>query len=453
MEEKDKGLVNKYGGKALIPILVFLGLYVGCGVVFTMQGVAKPFNVMPRYVALIISVLIALLCYERKRPLVEKAEIFYKSAGSSGVMTLALIVLLAGGFAGSCSAIGGKASMINLGAAMIPPQFLLPGIFVMCSIVSTCIGTSMGTVSVMAPAAVALAQGTGLDLGMTAAAVLTGATFGDNLSMISDTTICATKGVGANMRDKFKMNFAIALPAAIITMVLYCIAGSSGTVSQMASTGKYNLFTIIPYIVVLALAITGMDVILVLSFGSLLSCVIGLMVGTASFFQWAQGMSKGMEGMFWLIVFAILISGMIGLVRYYGGLDWLLEKAKGAIKARRSCEYVIWIFTAVLSSIIANNTLAIIISAPVANDLGSKYFVAPKRLASLLDIGACLGAMIVPHGTCMLMVQEAAGCNYFEVLRYEYYPILLFLATAITIQFGLMKTKEEKLKVALGQNN
>lgn len=434
---------KNYGAKALIPIAVFLVLYVGCGVVFTILGAEKPFNVMPRYVAVLAGVLTGLFCFEPKRKLEEKASIYYESAGSQGVMTLSLIVLLAGGFAGSCSAIGGKESMVNLGVDLVPVQFLIPGIFLICCIVSTCIGTSMGTVSVMAPVAVALAEGAGLNVGLAAAAVLTGATFGDNLSMISDTTICATKGVGAEMKDKFRMNFGIALPAAIVVLVLYALMGvrDSGTLVQTAAE-SYNIATVIPYIAVLVLALAGLDVVLVLSIGMGLSCIIGILAGTATFFEWAKGVSDGMEDMFWLAVFAMMVSGMIGLVRYYGGLTWLVEKAKRAIHSRKSCEYIIGLFTMVLSAIIANNTLAIIISAPVAKELGGKYKVEPKKLACLLDIGACLGAMVVPHGTCMLMVQEASGANYLDVLKYEYYPLTLLIAVIITIQFGLFRTKK-----------
>lgn len=435
---------KNYGAWALLPIGVFLILYVGCGVVFTFLGAESPFNMMPRYVAVMAGILVGLICFDRDKKFTEKTSVYYEGAGASGVMTLGLIVLLAGGFAGSCAAIGGKESMVNLGASLIPPEFLIPGIFIMCSVVSTCIGTSMGTVSVMAPVAVALAQGTGLDLGLTAAAVLTGATFGDNLSMISDTTICATQGVGAQMKDKFRMNFKIALPAAVLAAILYAVIGMSGGNSQTIEAGSYNLLTVIPYIAVLGLAVAGMDVVLVLAIGMGLSCIIGILAGTASFFEWAQGVGSGMEDMFWLAVFAMMISGMIGLVRYYGGLEWLLGKAKGIIRGRKSCEYVIGLFPMVLSTIIANNVLSIIISSPVANELGGKYKIAPKRLASLLDIGACLGAMVVPHGTCMLMVQEAAGCDYLGVLKYEFYPLFLLIAVIVTIQFGLMRTKEEK---------
>ena len=324
----EKSEHKNYGAKALIPIIVFLGLYVGCGVAFTILGVEKPFNVMPRYVAVLAGVLVGLILFEKDRNLDEKAKIYYHSAGSEGVMTLSLIVLLAGGFAGSCAAIGGKESMVNLGAEMIPAQLLVPGIFIMCSVVSTCIGTSMGTVSVMAPVAVALAEGTGLNLGIAAAAVLTGASFGDNLSMISDTTICATKGVGAEMKDKFRMNFTIALPAAIVTVIIYAIVGKGSAGTAVMEAGNYNLWTIIPYIAVLVLAVAGLNVILVLTIGMILSGIIGVIAGTATIWEWAQGIGSGMEGMFWLAVFAMMISGMIGTIRYYGGLEWLTEKAK-----------------------------------------------------------------------------------------------------------------------------
>lgn len=444
---------NRYGGKALLPIFVFLGLYVGCGVVFAIMGTPKPFNIMPRYVAVLAGVLTALFCFDRKETISQKADIYYASAGGIGVMTLTLIILLAGGFAGACAAVGGKSSLVNLGASMIPPRFVVPGVFIMCAIVSTCIGTSVGTASVMGPVAAALAEGAGVQPGIMAAAVVTGSYFGDNLSMISDTTICATKGVGAQMKDKFRMNFALALPAAIVSIILYAINGAGSSTVQNLAAGDYNLLTIIPYVTVLVLAVAGIDVIAVLSIGMGLAGIIGIATGSGTFFGWAQGISSGMESMFWLSIFVMMLCGMVGLIRYYGGLDWVIGKAKNAIKTRRSCEKFIGLFTLILCLIIANNTLTIIISAPVANELGSKYKIAPKRLASLLDIGACLGTMIVPHGTCILMVQEVLKCDYLDIMKYDYYALFLFIATAAMIQFGLMRTKEEKKLIAEEQAN
>lgn len=443
----EKRSEKNYGVLALMPILAFLVIYVGCGLVFRAMGVSGPFNVMPRYTALMIAILIALFLYERKKPLSEKADIYCANAGRPGVMQLGLIVLLAGGFASSGAAMGGRDAIVNLGVTLIPGHFLAPGIFLISAVVSTCIGTSMGTLTAMLPVAFALAEGTGLDMGMAAAAAITGSFFGDNLSMISDTTICATQGVGADMKDKFRMNFLIALPAAVLTMVLCGVFSSNGSVAQAAEAGSYQIVTIIPYIAVLGLAVAGLDVIAVLALGMILSGAIGMMVGTCGFFEWAQAVSSGMEGMFWLVVFFTMVSGVVGMMRYYGGIDWLIGKATNLIKSRRSCEYVIGLMSLLISSTIVNNTLTIMITAPIAKELGEKYHIAPKRLASLLDIGACVAIMIVPYGTALMMAQEGAGCDYIDVLKYEFYPFLLLLCTAITMQFGLMRTKEEKAQI------
>lgn len=240
----EKRSSKSYGGKALLPILVFLGLYVGCGVVFTIMGTESPFWMMPRYVAILIAIIFAIVCYGRDMKMSEKVDVYCTGAGKSGVMLLGIIVLMAGGFANATAAIGGKDSMVNLGISLIPTQFLIPGIFIICCVISTCIGTSMGTQVTMIPVAIALAQGAGLNVGMAGAAAIAGAYFGDNLSMISDTTICATKGVGAEMMDKFKMNFLIALPAAVITIILYGVLSMNGGAVTAAEAGSYNILTI-----------------------------------------------------------------------------------------------------------------------------------------------------------------------------------------------------------------
>ena len=439
----EKRSEKDYGGLALLPILLFLGIYVGCGLYFRAMGVESPFNVMPRYTALLIAILVGLFLFGRKIPLADRVEVYCQSAGRSGVMQLALIVLLAGAFASSAAAMGGRSAMVNLGIELVPPQFLAPGIFIICSVISTCIGTSMGTLTAMLPVAFALSEGTGLNPAIAAAAAITGSFFGDNLSMISDTTICATQGVGADMKDKFRMNFLIALPAALITIVLYAVVGGSHS-GAAATAESYQLITIVPYIAVLVLAVVGLDVTIVLTLGTVLAGIIGMAVGTCDFFTWAQAISSGMEGMFWLVVFFTMVSGVVGLMRYYGGIDWLIRKITRLVRGRRSCEYIIGLISLLISSTIVNNTLTIMITAPIAKELGERYHVAPKRLASLLDIGACIAIMIVPYGTALMMAQEGAGCDYMEVLKYEFYPFLLLLFTALTTHFGLMRTKEEK---------
>ena len=449
MGENSKA--KDYGWKALIPILVFLGLYLGCGTYFSIKGVESPFWLMPRYVALMIGILTALLCFERKAKFSDKVDIYCKGAGASGVMLMGIIVLLAGGFASATAAIGGKDSVVNLGIHLIPTQFLIPGIFLICCIISTCIGTSMGTQVTMIPVAIALAQGAGLNAGMAGAAAIAGAYFGDNLSMISDTTIIATKGVGAEMKDKFVMNSKIAIPAAVLSMVLYGVLSlKGGTVAQAAEAGAYNVLTIIPYFTVIILAIIGLDVILALAIGTGLACVIGMAVGSVGFFDWAQAVGSGMEDMFWLAVFAMMVSGMMELVKTYGGIQWLVDTAMKYTKSRKSCQYVIGLLSMAISGTTLNNPVACLISAPIAKELGEEYKIAPKRMASLIDIFSCAILMVVPHDSGCLLVQQYSGCSYLDIIKYAFYPVLLLLFTCITIQCGLLMTKEEKEAAAKG---
>lgn len=444
-----KSKVN-YGGKALIPVLVFLGLYLGSGIYFSVKGVDSPFWLMPRYVALMIGIITALVFFERKVKFSEKVDVYCKGAGASGVMLMGLIVLLAGGFANAAVAIGGKDSIVNIGIHLIPTQFLIPGIFLICCIISTCIGTSMGTQVTMIPVAIALAKGAGLNLGMAGAAAIAGAYFGDNLSMISDTTIIATKGVGADMKDKFIMNSKIAIPAAVLTMIVYgAMSMKQSVIAGAAEPGAYNVLTILPYVTVIALAIAGLDVVLALAISTGLTCVIGMTIGSVGFFDWAKAVGAGMEDMFWLAVFAMMVSGLMELVRYYGGIQWLVDTAMKHTKNRKSCQYVIGLLSLAISGTTLNNPVACLISAPLAKELGSEYKIAPKRMASLIDIFSCAILMVVPHDSGCLLVQQYSGCSYLEIVKYSFYPVLLVLFTVVTIQFGLLMTKEEKEAVKM----
>lgn len=440
MEEKQ----CNYGVKALFPLVLFLALYVGCGIVFTVLGAEDPFWKMSRYVAILFAILAAILCFEPKRKFGEKVEIYCQDAGRTGVIQLGLMVMLAGGFAETCAVCGGETSIVNLGISLIPSSFLIPGIFAICAIISTCIGTSMGTLATMIPVAAALAAEANLNPGMTGAAVITGAYFGDNLSMIASTTICAVRGVGADMKSKFKVNGLLALIAMVITIILYAVLSSSGD-AQSIEYGTYQLITILPYIAALVLALFGLDVILVLAISIALSGVIGIATGNCGFFEWTQALSTGMESMFWLAVFASMISGLVGLIRNYGGIDWLVHTVTKAIRGNKSCEYIIGALSLVLCAVIVNNVMTIMILAPIAKELGERYQIAPERLATLLDIGACIAVMIVPHGTGAMMVQEAMGCTYLDIIRYQFYPLLLILGCIIMIQF--IKPKASKKKI------
>lgn len=446
----NKTCSKNYKALAFLPLVLFLGLYVGCGIAFTLAGAENPFAKMPRYVAVMAAILAALLFYDRKTPVSQKLDVYCRGAGSSGVMLLGIVVLMAGGFSSAAEAMGGKESIVNMGLTLIPHHFLIPGIFIVTCFISTCIGTSTGTQVALIPVAMALAQGAGLNAAMAGSAVIAGSYFGDNLSMISDTTICATKGVGAKMKDKFQMNLLIALPAAMITIILYAVLGGSQGGTADTQDLSYHVVQVLPYVTVLATAIAGLDVLLVLLIGILMSGIIGIAMGTVTFFEWTMAIGSGMEDLFFLAVFSMLISGLIELVRYYGGISWLFEAMTRKIKTRKSCEYLISFSCMALSGTTLNNPVAILITAPVAKELGEKYRIAPKRLASLLDIFSCIILMLLPHDSGLLLAQQYGHVTYLEIMKYSFYPVLLFLFTCVTIQFGLLRTKEESSSVRRG---
>ena len=437
MEKKNKSL----GGLAFLPLIVFLALYIGTGVILSIMGAESTFGAFPRHVALLVGFAVAMLMTTGDS-IQEKTDKFCEHMGNSGVMQVILIYLLASGFQGAAATMGGKESVVNLALHFIPVKLLIPGVFLMCCLISTAIGTSMGTIAAMGPVALSVAQGAGLSTAITAAAVIGGSYFGDNLSMISDTTISAAKGCGSEMRDKFKMNFWIALPAAVVAMVLYTMIGGGG--SGAVEAGSYNILKVLPYLLVLITALAGMNVTSVLLLGILITGVIGFATGSCGFLEWIQGIGGGMADMFSISIAAALISGTVGLAREYGGIEWFVTKIRAKIRNRRSAEYGIGLLSGVLSAALVNNTLAIIVSCPIANELGEEYHIAPKRLASLVDIFACGFMMLIPHDGGIMMLTALSGDSPFTVLKYSFYPVALLIATVVTIQLGLLRTSEEK---------
>lgn len=432
MRMKENKTQGKLGAAAFLPLVVFLVLYVGSGITFTVLGVENSFGQFPRHVAIFGGVAVALLLVP-SMTVREKIEVFTQNMGNSGVMMIVLIYLMAGGFQGAAAAMGGKESVVNLSLHFIPVQLMIPGVFLMCCFISTAIGTSMGTIAAMAPVAIGVAQGAGLNVAMTCAAVIGGAYFGDNLSMISDTTISAAQGCGSEMKDKFRMNFSIALPAAIVAMVLYAVLGGGG--SGAIEAGSYSLLQVLPYLLVLGAALCGVNVAVVLFIGILATGVIGMLQGTIGFFAWVQAIGDGMADMFSISIVAALISGIIGLVRHYGGVEWLVAAVGGRIKSRRGAEYGIGLLSGILSAAMVNNTIGIIVTCPMAKEIGKKYDITPKRLASLVDIFACAFLALMPHDGGMLIVTELAGVTPLEVIKYAFYIYALLIAACITIQF------------------
>ena len=339
---------------------------------------------------------------------------------------MCLIFLCAGAFSGAVTAAGGVDSTVNLGLSLIPPHFAVAGLFIIGCFISVSMGTSVGTITALAPIAVGISKQTGFSMAICVAAVVCGAMFGDNLSMISDTTIAAVKTQGCEMKDKFKMNFFIALPAAIVAMILYSVVGGTG--SGAIKAGSYNIIEVLPYLIVLGAALMGINVAVVLFVGILSAGIIGLCVGSCGFFDWIQAIGNGMSDMFSISMVAILVSGIIGIVREYGGVEWLVGAISGKIKNRRGAEYGIGLMSGILSAAMVNNTIAIIVTCPIAKEIGEKYKIAPKRLASLVDIFACAFISLMPHDGGMLMITALADVSPLNVLKYSFYMFGLIIA-------------------------
>lgn len=431
---------SDYGFLAFVPLIIFLALYLGGGIIFTIMGAESPFSQIPRHAALLIGVIVAFFM-DRSRKFDDKLEIFSTSAGDKGVLSMVMIFLLAGAFAGVAKGMGGVDSVVNLGLTFIPQKFIIAGLFIISCFISTATGTSTGAITAMAPIAIGIAEKTGALPQLALAASLGGAMFGDNLSVISDTTIAATKGVGAEMKDKFRMNLLIALPAAILTVVLYCVIGTSGSLDQELS---YNILRVLPYLAVLGAAVAGVNVYIVLIGGMFFAGIAGFATGSMTPLSFIQSVASGMEGMFNVSIMALLIRGLIGLITAYGGIERLVNAIVSNIKSRRSAELSIAALVSILNFSVVNNTIAIIIAAPIAKQIGEDYHIAPKRTASLLDIFSCVVQVIAPHAGGMLMITSMVAISPVDVLTFSFYPVLLGIAAFITILFGLMRTPEEK---------
>ena len=434
---------KKYGFASFIPMFVFLGLYLGGGIYYTITGTAEqPWNQFPRHAAILVGIVVAFLM-NRYMPLPEKVKKFCVSAGDEGTMLMCMIFLVAGAFSGVCSAMGGVESVVNLGLSILPAHFILPGIFIISAIVATAIGTSSGTLAAIAPIALAIAQETNSSIPPYSLAVSWGALFGDNLSIISDTTIAATTGAGCEMRDKFRMNFLIAIPAAVATVIAFAVMGS-GT-ETISGDLTFNIIKILPYIYVLVAAILGMDVFVVLTSGTFLAGLVGILTGSLTVAGFVQAIGTGMSGMMTTAIVAILLRGLIGIISAYGGIDWLVEVLRRKVHTRKGAEYCIGAMSGLLDFALINNTIAIMIAAPLAKDMADEYHIAPKRNASLLDIFACAVHGLAPHAGGMLTLSGFyAALNPLAVVQYNFYCYFLIIAALVTIHFGLLRTPEEK---------
>lgn len=432
----------KPNGVALIPLLLFIAIYLGAGIYLNAQGVEMAFYQFPAPVAVLIGIVAAFILLKGTAD--EKLETFVSGCGNENIIIMCCIYLLAGAFSDVAGAMGGVDSFAYLGLSIIPAQFMTAGIFVLSSVMATATGTSMGTIAAIGPIAVSVAQAAGLGLPMTMAAVMGGAIFGDNLSIISDTTIAATRTQGVETRDKFRMNFTIALPAAVITFVLLMIFARPET-AVPAAVGQFDIVKVIPYFVVLITALLGVNVFIVLTIGIALCGAIGIAYGDLNVLTFGQSIYAGMAGMLDVFLTSLLIGGLAEMMRKAGGLEFLISKIRRMIKGEKTAQIGVSVLASVTDLAVANNTVAIIIDGPIAKEISEEYQVDPRRTASLLDIFACVFQGIIPYGAQMLLVGGLTNgmVGTFNMLPLCWYQMLLaaFALLSIFVPFanGVMK--------------
>ena len=440
MRDKSKG-----NPRALLPIGVFLVIFLGAGIL------SGDFYTMPAIVGFLIALTVA-FCQNRRLRFADKLTVISKGIGEENIVTMCLIFLAAGAFSGTISAAGGVESTVILGLSLMPPSIAVMGLFIIGCFISVSMGTSVGTITAMAPIGVGIAQETGLGAPLCLGAVVCGAMFGDNLSMISDTTIAAVRTQGCEMKDKFKENFLIVLPAAIITAVIFFFVAraQSGNLVLDKSSYEYEIIKVIPYLVVLigALigvnvfvgALIGVNVFVILIAGTILSAIVGVATGAFAFGELFQKMGEGVTSMYDITVISIIVAAIVALVREYGGIQFILSVIKSRISGARGGELGISILVFLVDCCTANNTVAIVMAGPIAKEISDEFHISPKRSASLLDIFASVGQGVIPYGAQLLTAAGMAAISPVEIMPYLYYPILMGVSAVLFILFRSRKS-------------
>ena len=412
---------------ALLPFLIFIVIYLGAGLILQAQGVKMAFYQFPSVTAMFIAV-IAAFCMGRET-LDEKFAIFARGAANENVLTMLMIYILAGAFSTVAKTMGGVEATVNLGLSVIPVQLLIAGTFVISAFLGTATGTSVGTITALVPIAVGLASESGLSVPMMLGACVGGAMFGDNLSMISDTTIAATKTQDVSLKDKFRVNFFIALPAALITLGILLVIGQGEAAAMAPRT--FEAVKVVPYVLVLALAIVGVNVFLTLTIGIFSAGIIGMLWGGLTVFTFAQAIWDGFTGMSEVFFLALFCGGISELIAHNGGIVWLIEKLRGMMHSGKSAQLGITALVSLADCATANNTVAIILCGGVAKDMSREFRVDPRRTASLLDVFSCVFQGIIPYGAQLLMAASLTAATYdiaispTEIVPYMWYCWIL----------------------------
>ena len=419
---------------ALLPIALFLILYLGNGIYF--EYVAKAEGQMGFYVVSVVLAfsisLIAAFLQNPKQSFDEKIHICAQGIGDDNIVIMLFIFIMAGAFSGIAGEAGGASSTANLLLSIIPGRFAVPGLFVIACLISMAMGTSVGTISVLVPIACAVSKNGNLLLPLCVGVVVGGAMFGDNLSFISDTTIAATKTQGVEMKDKFRTNIRVALPAAAITFVILIVYA---ILSRGAQIGEFpfNIWQALPYFIVLVMSVLGINVFIVLITGSILFIFVGMFTGSLTYATALSSMGAGISGMFETMIVTILVASIAALMKENGGFAAILAMIRKNADSRRGGMFGIAFLTAFMDLATANNTVAIVIAAPIARDISREYKVAPKMTASLLDTCSCIMQGIIPYGAQLLVAANIAGVASVSLIPFLMYPFILAVFVVISI--------------------
>ena len=421
---------------ALLPIGVFLVIYLGLGILFEYgMGISMGFYNIPIVVAFLVAILVACL-QNKKLDLNAKIALMGQGVGDPNIVTMIFIFMAAGIFVG----VVGRSSAESVAYFMlsiIPPKFAVAVLFVVACFVSTAMGTSVGTITLVAPIAIAVSDASGFGLALCVGAVVGGAMFGDNLSFISDTTIAACNGQGCAMKDKFRENFWIALPAAIVTLVLTLVISLSAYTGEYVP-GEYNLIQIIPYILVLVGGIVGINVFVVLLVGIVSGAIIMMATGGVTFFALLGNMGGGAAGMFETTMVAVLVAALSALMREHGGFDALLYGIQSVFKGKKNGQLGMGVLVGVMDIATANNTVAIVMANPIAKEMAENYGVSNKKTASILDTFSCVFQGVIPYGAQMLVALAACATlgheiSAFQIMPFLFYPYLLLVSSLVFI--------------------
>lgn len=417
-------IINKPNGWALMPLVVFLCLYLVTSLI------VNDFYKVPITVAFLVASVYA-VATTKGLSLNDRILQYSSGAANKNIMLMLWIFILAGAFAQSAKAMGAIDATVNLTLLLLPDNLLLAGIFLASCFISLSIGTSVGTIVALTPVAAGIAMKTDVSLPFMTALVIGGAFFGDNLSFISDTTIAATRTQGCVMRDKFRVNFLIAVPAALLVFIYYIIYGTQ--VESASEIHAIEWGKVIPYLIVLGTAIAGMNVTLVLLLGVLSTGIIGCIYGSFDLFGWFASMGEGITGMGELIIITLMAGGMLELIRFNGGVDYILHHLTRHVSNKRGTELSIAALVSLANFCTANNTIAIITVGPLANNIAEQFRVDKRKSASILDTFSCVVQGLIPYGAQMLIAAELTKLSPISIIGYLYYPIILGIVALLSI--------------------